>query len=187
MGNWGSIFLGILWGLVHLRIISSSYEEPKGIPSLTPISHWLGLGLPCLRSDQVPPDQREPSVREAVRFRSLRISTTAAGEHRGGPHVWGVASMPTLSPATLPPAKAGETSAPASPSHNLRRSNHILISALWGWFIIDETLPTEVDVRFYTSSKSSNLLCDGFLGGHIYSVLGLITLYVITRLITYFW
>lgn len=186
MGNWGSIFLG-LWGLVRLRIISSSYEEPKGIPSLIPISHWLGLVLLCLRSDQVPPDQREPSVREAVRCRSLRISATAAGEHSGGPHVWGVASVPALSPATLPPAKAGEISAPASPSHDLRRSNHILISAMWAWFIIDETFPTEVDVQFYTSPKSSNLLCDGFLGGHIYSFLVLITLYVITRLITYFW
>lgn len=122
----------------------------------------MDLGLLCIRSDQVPPDKREPSVRTVERSTSLRISTVAAREHRGGPHIWGVAPMPCLPPAILPSDKGGEISTSASPSHNLRRSSCILISVLWSWFIIDETFPTEVDAQYYTSPKSSNLLFDGY-------------------------
>lgn len=133
-----------------------------GIHPLTPIAPWLGFGLLCIRTDQAPPGQRKPSVREGERHGSLRVSTMAAGELRGGPPGWGVASTPTLPLATLPPAKAGEISTLASPSHDLRRSKCILISAWWDWFIIDETFPTEVDAQYYTSPKLSNLLCVGY-------------------------
>lgn len=83
VGNWGSIFLGILWGLVHLRMTSLSYGEPGGIHCVTPFL-VVCFGLLYVRTDQAPPGQRNPSVREAERCGSLRIPITAAGYREAG-------------------------------------------------------------------------------------------------------
>lgn len=162
--NWATIFLELRWGLMHLRIISPSYGESGGYLSsnfhFSLIELWAALHKDWLSSPS-------PEIPLSQRSREIWVFENIYHSFRGT-QKWGVASTLSMPLAILPSANAGKSSVPASPSHDLRRSNCILISALWGWFIIDEIFLTEVDTQYCISSKLSNLLCDGYFLSHLF-------------------